>query len=109
MQGSNDTVMENIKRKFSEAGLRSRYRTPFKVPHILFWNLRKTDGFPTLSTEQNVTMLSGYNPVLLNVFCEKGFDELKNVTPLAMLKNLLDKERYTVFDNQVTNYLKDTQ
>ena len=109
MQGSNDTVMENIKRKFSEAGLRSKYRTPFKVPHILFWNLRKTDGFPTLSTEQNVTMLSGYNPVLLNVFCEKGFDELKNVTPLAMLKNLLDKERYTVFDNQVTNYLKDTQ
>ena len=43
-----------------------------KAPHIVFWNLRKTTGFPSLSTDQNVSMLSGFSPALLYVFCEKG-------------------------------------
>ena len=44
-------------------------------------------------------MLSGFSPLLLNVLCEKGFEELKKVKPFDMLINLLETERYSVLDD----------
>ena len=66
------TMMENVKNMYRNAGLMSKYKAPFTPPHILFWNLRSTTGFPTLSVEPNTTMLSGYSSTLLNVFVEKA-------------------------------------
>ena len=79
---------------FQEKGI-ELWGRPFNPPNILFWNLRKTNGFPTQATEDNVTMLSGYSPFLLNVLCEKGFDELKKTNSYDLLKNMLNNERYT--------------
>ena len=90
-----DTQYQSIKNQFSEAGLQSVYKKPYNVPHILFWNLRKTNGFPSLSNEKNVTMLSGYNSTLINVFCNKGFNELKNVTAFQQIMDILNNERYS--------------
>ena len=105
--GNNDaTMMENVSNMYRNAGLMSKYKTPFNPPHILFWNLRSTTGFPTLSTKENVTMLSGYNATLLNVFVEKGFNELKNTTPAMLLAEILNNRRYNILQKVVETYYK---
>jgi hypothetical protein len=80
-------ALENIQRKFAEA----RYR----CPHILFWNLRTTEGFPAVSSNENVTMVSGYSPVLLNVLEDTGIEGLKGQTPFAMICKILENPRFT--------------
>jgi hypothetical protein len=97
-QGNPNTMMENIKNMYHSAGLVSKFKTPYEPPHLLFWNLRNTSGFPTLSTEENTTMLSGYNATLLNVFVEKGVAGLKKCTPATMLNELLNHKRYNILD-----------
>ena len=49
-------------------------------------------------------MLSGYNSSLLNIFQEKGVDDLQKVTPIQMLKDLLTKERYRILEDFVTSF-----
>ena len=100
-RGNTDTMMENIKNMYHSAGLVSKYKTPYDPPHILFWNLRNTVGFPTLSTEENATMLSGYNATLLNVFVEKGFEGLQKCSPASMLNDLLNNKRYNILEKIV--------
>ena len=94
-------LYENIKQMFEVAGLESIFKKEYKVPHILFWNLRKTEGFPSKSTTNNTTMFSGYNSVLLNVFQEKGMNDLKKVTPIIMLKDLLLNDRYKILEDGI--------
>ena len=86
-------MYDEIKKMYNDAG--------YKPPHILFWNLRKTSGFPTISSNENVTMLSGYSSVLLDVFCNKGIEELKKYTPFSALVDLLEDERYEIMGNDV--------
>ena len=76
----------------------------YASPHLLFWNLRKTSGFPTLSSKNNCTMLSGYNSTLLNVFCDKGINALKEFTPRRMLDDLLGNPRYAVMEEDLISY-----
>jgi hypothetical protein len=87
------TMFQQIKTKYSETGMRM-YGQPLNPPHILFWNLRNTDGFPTLSTEAGCSMMSGYDPTVLNMFCEKGLSALRELTPYKNLLTKLDNERY---------------
>lgn len=100
------TMMENVKNMYRNAGLMSKYKAPFTPPHILFWNLRSTTGFPTLSVEPNTTMLSGYSSTLLNVFVEKGVKELQLITPQKMLEDLLDIDRYNILVKEVEKFYK---
>jgi hypothetical protein len=92
------TLFENIKQMFAKMGERL-YGEPVKAPHIIFWNLRKTTGFPSLSTDHNVSMLSGFSPALLNVFCEKGVEGLREYTPWNTLNVSLQNERYNGFES----------
>ena len=57
--------------------------------------------FPTKTTEPNVTMFSGYNSSLLNVFSEKGMEELVKITPWDMLKTTLNNSRYECLDKWI--------
>jgi hypothetical protein len=88
-----DTMFQQIKQKYASVGIRL-YGVPLNPPHILFWNLRKTDGFPTLSTEAGCSMMSGYDPTILNMFCEFGMEALKELTPYNILMKQLDNPRY---------------
>ena len=90
------TVQESIRIKFHEAGMNTKYREPYSPPHILFWNLRATSGFPSTTFTENISFLGGYNSTLLNIFCEKGIDELRKQTPFTMLYDILNKDRYNV-------------
>jgi hypothetical protein len=92
------SVMDGIKEKYADAGIKLWGR-PFKAPHILFWNLRSTGGFPTLSTEPNCSMMAGFSPVLLNLFCEEGINALQNCTPWSLFEKSLNNERYDVLKN----------
>ena len=84
---------ENIRQKYAEVGMRM-YGEPLKAPHILFWNLRSTSGFPTMSSEAGCSMMSGFDPTILNMFCELGMDALKDLTPYNGLLKTLTNDRY---------------
>jgi uncharacterized protein with von Willebrand factor type A (vWA) domain len=88
--GSLYSVMEE---KYRDAGMRAVGK-PYQPPHILFWNLRTTSGFPSISTQKNVSMMSGFSPVLLNLFCEKGMDAFLSCTPWSTLMESLNNPRY---------------
>jgi len=88
------SMHERIKKLYVNAGYSG-------VPHILFWNLRHTGGFPTMSSMPNATMFSGFSPMLLNAFCEKGKEALQQQTPWAALIDSLSNERYSVLENEV--------
>ena len=64
------------------------------IPHILFWNLRFTEGFPVTSEQPGATMFSGFSPSLLSVFSEKGMEAIKDATPWNTLMELLENDRY---------------
>ena len=75
------------------------------MPHVLFWNLRKTTGFPATTFTKNITFLSGYSSTLLNVFATKGIDALREVTPMTMLTELLNNPRYTAMTENVSDWV----
>ena len=54
---SRRTMFENIKKLYEETGIRVCGQA-YKPPHIVFWNLRQTSGFPSTSQDDNVTMTS---------------------------------------------------
>jgi hypothetical protein len=98
------SLMESIKDMYSEAGIRL-HGEPFEPPHILFWNLRSTDGFPALSTMYNCSMMSGFSPALLNLFCEKGLEALESCSPWSLLVESLNKDRYSILDKFIRETL----
>lgn len=95
----NSTMFDNIKRMFEEAGMRTKYKVPYDAPHILFWNLRSTSGFPVATTTENVTMMSGFSAALLNAFCDKGVAALREMTPIKMLYDVLGHSRFDALDD----------
>jgi hypothetical protein len=102
------SMYENIRMKYEAAGIRLHGRK-FKPPHILFWNLRSTRGFPVLSSEPNTSMLSGFSPVLLNLFCEKGMDALQSLTPWALLERSLDNDRYKIMGDKIASFMNSSR
>jgi len=101
--GDNTHMFEMMKQKYHDGGLRSVYNQPYELPHIIFWNLRSTDGFPCLSTKKNTSMMSGNSPVLLNTFCNNGIGALKDMTPWNSLQEQLSNHRYNYLGNIVDN------
>lgn len=91
-----DTMWENIRNRYAEAGMRA-IGEPYTPGHIIFWNLRCTQGFPSLSNTPNTTMFSGFSPVLLNSFVKDGVAALRS-TPFDQLKGQLDNPRYNILD-----------
>ena len=89
-EDSTNTMFDLIKEKYKNVG--------YEIPTILFWNLRKTNGFPSITTQENVIMVSGYNTSLLNHFSEKGVEGFKDITPFKMIKDILDNPRYNLMD-----------
>ena len=99
-----NTMMGFIESQYSQAGIKVCGK-PYKTPHILFWNLRSTSGFPTLSLQQNASMMSGFSPALLNLFCEEGLTALQSCTPWSLLVKALSNERYKVLDTKIRDFL----
>jgi len=94
-------LYNTMKEKYEAAGIRVHGKG-YKPPHILFWNLRSTSGFPTLSNQPNVSMMSGFSPSLLNLFCDQGLEALQSCTPWSLLMKSLENERYTIMGNKLS-------
>jgi hypothetical protein len=97
---SYNSMMNMIEHKYAEAGMRL-YKKPFKPPHILFWNLRSTSGFPALSTQKNASMMSGFSAALLNLFCEEGLNALQSCTPWSMFLKGIQLDRYKPLEDRL--------
>ncbi len=93
-------LYDAMKDKYNAAGIRV-CGTPYKPPHILFWNLRSTSGFPTLSYQPNTSMMSGFSPSLLNLFCEQGLTALQSCTPWSLLNKTLESKRYAIMGDKL--------
>jgi len=89
----NNSLYDNIKEEYADAGMKA-IGEPYDPPHILFWNLRQTRGFPSIEKHENVSMMSGFSPSLLDVFCKCGIEGLVDMTPYKMLMESLCIERY---------------
>ena len=86
-------MFKAIEKMYVEAGLRSVFKQPYQTPHILFWNLLGTNGFPSKTSQKNVTFMSGYNSILLDNFSNKGMEVIREYTPTTVLENMLDNPR----------------
>lgn len=95
------TMFEDIERRFTQLGLNSRFNQPYKVPFIVFWNLRKTDGFPTSSMTNNVAMISGYNPYLINQFLNCGIEVFKDYNSWDVMSKTLQNSRYSNYEKHL--------
>jgi hypothetical protein len=98
------SLIERIENQYADAG-QQLWGKPFKTPHILFWNLRSTSGFPSLSTQKNASMMSGFSPALLNTFCEEGLSGLQSCSPWCLFTKSLDNERYRPLDKFIRETL----
>jgi hypothetical protein len=96
---NNNTMYDSIKEKYETTGLKL-FGQPYKPPHILFWNLRSTCGFPVLSTQPNTSMMAGFSPALLNLFCDQGLEALQTTTPWSLLERSLENARYSTLETK---------
>ena len=103
-KNSEQPMYDSIKTKYEAAGNRL-YGKPFKPPHILLWNLRSTSGFPTMTNQANASMLSGFSPALLNLFCDQGIDALQSCTPWSTLTRSLENERYKIMGDKLSQVI----
>jgi len=101
-----ESAQESIVRKFAAAGMRTKWKRPYDAPHFLFWNLRKTSGFPATTCTKNVTFLSGYSSALLNLFCEKGVEGLRECTPSSQIDEVLSNKRYDPMDTIIREFCR---
>jgi len=99
-----DSFYQSMETKYFDTGIRL-WGKPFKPPHILFWNLRSTSGFPCLSSQRNVSMMSGFSPALINLFCEKGLDALQGCSPWSILVEHLNNPRYQCLEDKIKEVL----
>jgi len=99
----NWSLYSNIREKYEETGIRL-YGKPFQPPHILFWNLRSTDGFPNVSNEANTSMVSGFSPSLLNSFCENGVFSLHSLSPWSLFIKTMDNPRYRLLKTRLSTF-----
>ena len=100
--GQMEDMHGRIARLYNEAGYSD-------VPHLLFWNLRHTSGFPTMSSMKGATMFSGFSPLLLNSFCMNGPDALKETSPWNSFCALVDGDRYSCLRKVVEQAFRDVR
>lgn len=78
---ADETLFENAKRKFNEAGL--------ELPHVVFWNVDARDmQSPATKFDNRVTLISGLSQSIFKYAVE-------GKTPLELMNDVIGSERYT--------------
>ena len=95
---NNFIMQENIDYMFGVGGLNSQNQIPFKSPTIIFWNMKITNGFPSLSNIKNVFMISGINHRLIFNIIKNGRSNIKNLNSRdSIIKYFICNKRYNWF------------
>tara|TARA_Y100000590_G_scaffold454486_1_gene601396 strand:- start:919 stop:2427 length:1509 start_codon:yes stop_codon:yes gene_type:complete len=80
--------LSNLKPIFKEISIISQtYK--IELPHVVFWNVHKTNGFPATTQQENLTMISGFNSSVLKSIFHYGNSSFKIKTPENRFKNIL--------------------
>jgi hypothetical protein len=87
----NHTTFEMIKARYAKAG--------YKVPKVIFWNLRAEKNNVVASAfDENVGLVSGFSPSCLKSILlgeeVQNEDEPKKDTPYELMMKTIDSERY---------------
>ena len=96
-------MYQTIKEMYAQAGMKT-FGKAYRPPHIVFWNVRSTDGFPNAFDTQNSSMISGFSTNPLNIFPNTGSHAFR--TPWSMFMKLLSSNRYTMLEKYMINVNK---
>ena len=66
------------------------------IPYLIFWNLRKTDNFPTINKTPFSTKLSGNSASLFKFFINTDLESIKKMTNWTLIKEMLSNIRYKI-------------
>lgn len=88
VDGSSNTAMEMMKKKYAKAG--------YIMPQIIFWNVRSSNGVPAKINEQGVALVSGYSPSIMKSVLGG------QMTPLGMMEKVLNSERYEAVEKALS-------
>lgn len=90
-KGSYKTNLDKIKEMYDNAG--------YELPKLIFWNLAgrtaHTGNFPTISTENNTILYSGYSTKQV----EMVMNTPVNATPEELLYTLINTPRLNVISD----------
>ena len=108
------TLHNTIVKIFENIGINGPFRKPYKCPNIIFWNLRKTDGFPCDIESSNISIMSGYNDkslVYLNNTKKHQISKNNNLSSYRPIngdyniKSILKHERYYCLEKKINEFL----
>jgi hypothetical protein len=88
------TGYDSINKSFTDAG--------YKMPHIVFWNLRTTNNYNNKPNQIGTTMMSGFSANMFKSFLEGTF--ILDSTPWDTLQDILNSDRYTYLDNIIDKH-----
>lgn len=80
-----DSAYEMIVRKYNDAG--------YKVPVIVFWNIRDHGNKPVSASTKNVALVSGFSPAIVKSLLSADADSF---TPEGIMYKTVMNERYDV-------------
>ena len=79
------TGLEQIRRAYESAG--------YKVPQIVFWNVRATGNVPVRADTNGVALVSGYSPAIMRAVLSADADTF---TPEGIMKKAVMLPRYAL-------------
>ena len=96
------THIQMIREAFKRAG-EDMWGQPLVPPRIVIWNVAATStDFHAHKDEEGVVMLGGWSPSLFKNLL-KG--EIRNMTPMEMVRIILDDERYDLVRETASPFL----
>ena len=78
-----DSAFDMISRKYENAG--------YKLPGIVFWNLKTHGNAPVRFDQKGTALVSGFSPAIMKSVLKADFE---NMTPEAIMKQTVNVERY---------------
>ena len=75
----NGTLMENIERKWNQAG--------YKMPNLVYWNVQARQNNIPMTVKDGISYVSGFSPVIFEQI-------MKGKTAFDLMLDKLDSERY---------------
>jgi hypothetical protein len=83
VNGTDDSAMEMIERKYSNAG--------YILPQVVFWNLNSYDNVPVKSDKSGTALVSGFSPSILKGILSADPMEF---SPEGVMKKTIMNSRY---------------
>lgn len=86
------SFFNKIKNKFKAQG--------YELPHLIWWNIAavNSNALPVTKNDKNCSLISGYSQALFNYIFQLDLDKLQSFTPMNLMLETLNNERYDLVD-----------